>query len=131
MELTEINWNHFFISIPANDGEKDDAYLKRAQVILTSFYENNTSISKQNRKLLYRHPIKDIRLEALTEEMNFCDMHLAGIDYCDVKYAVNTPEGFCSRKGIDIWSHSDRPEWRKPMLDFLRQKWKEFDYVYD
>jgi len=129
MELNEINWNHFLVSVPVNLGEKDGDYLKRVQNILVSFYEKNTSMSEQHRKLLSHHPLKDIRLEALTEEMNFCDMHLAGVDYCDVKYAVNAPESFCSRKGIDIWSHGDRPEWRKPMLDFLRQKWKEFDYT--
>jgi len=130
MELIEINWNHFFISVPAMRGEKDEDYLKRTQSILASFYEKNTSTSIDIRKIS-RHPVRDIRLEALTEEMNFCDMHLADVNYCDVKYAVNAPESCCSRNGIDIWSHSDRPEWRKPMLDFLRQKWKEFNYTAD
>ena len=125
MEIEDKNWNSFHIPIPFREGESDEAYIERVRGCLDTFYRKYT----QNRGLIEnRNPLRNTLLNV---ERNFCEMFLNGIDYCDVKFFVNSPEDNYGREGIDVLSHSDRREWREPMIDFVRERWKEFEYSFD
>ncbi len=129
MKIEELNgWNKFYIPIPANNEEEDTAYLTRVRECLKTFYEKYSSLSPKSREAI--RLFEDRNLESLTEEGNFCEMYLAGIPYCDVKFAVGTPHDNYGRIGIDVWSHSDEPRRRKPMVDFLKEKWRKFEYSF-
>lgn len=125
MKITEYKWNFFQIPIPKKKEETDIMYLVRVQEYLDKFYETHTTFKEPTRsqyKKYFGGP------NSLPEEHNFCGMSLEGIVYCDVKYRVSTSPRGELVEGIEIWSHSDRPEWRKPMVDFLKEKWKAFNY---
>jgi len=129
MEIFEWSaWNRFRVPIVQKPQESDMDYLARVKGCLVAFYEKHTSTSQENRK--YFDPFRDCSLESLATEHNFCYMHLEGIHYCDVKFFVDVESKTTMGAGIDILCHGDNPERRKPMIDFVRKKWKEFDYKF-
>jgi len=119
MKITEFDWNSFYVVFPLQKGEASPDYLRRALECLTQF--NNTHSTMQP-------PINPFwmlmgELELLMEEQNFCDMYLE--KFCDVKYKVSL--GIAPLPaGILVYSH--RIEDRRPQVDFLKQRWKEFSY---
>lgn len=113
-------WNSFFVPVPAREGETQTLYLERVRDLLRSFHQEYGR---------YKHqiPLEGHRLESLMEEGNFCEFHLDGIPYCDVKYFVLSPEERNLTPGIRICSHGDNKFEREPRMNFLREKWSEFD----
>jgi len=144
MEMMEIKefggdyWNTFLVPIPAKEEETGRNYLLRVEKLIKAFYRKYTEHDRWRRSNSgpFRQDMgrpRNYRLESLTEEWNFCYFALKGITWCDVKFHVNTPGEFSNpeRMGLHVHSHRDNPEKRKPMVDFLRQKWKEFNYASD
>ncbi len=134
-EFGKDYWNMFLVPFPAKEGETEHAYLLRAEKLIKAFYRKYTNQDRdsQNNSGPFRTDMgqpRNYKLESLTEEWNFCYFHLKGIPWCDVKFNINTPGEFHDpdRLGVHVHSHRDRPEERKPQVDFLRQKWKEFNY---
>jgi hypothetical protein len=129
MEIREMSWNFFHVPIEPRCEEDEQDYLKRVGDCLSSFYEGHTSLDECDRDLC--NPFIGKSLESLKLEHNFCSMNLEGINYCDVKFFVGTPSDNYGRVGIDILSHGDDKERRRPMVDHLREKWGQFDYTFE
>ena len=131
MQIREAEvWHQFYVPIPGKDGETEEQYLDRTRACLSAFYERYTMTPPDIRDA--HNPLHLDMFPPLTEEWNFTDLHLDGIEFCDVKFSVGTPEDISSvvqdRVGINIWSHDNRPEERMTKMDFLKKKWTEFDY---
>lgn len=125
MEIKLYNsWNQFFIPIPKKPEEREEEYLNRVKQCLDEFYAKNTSLPESLKESQNPHSGS---LESLMTEHNFADMRLEGIDYCDVKYFVNSGEAG-EEEGILVSSHRDVEKYRTPMLDFLKDKWRNFKY---
>ena len=79
------------------------------------------------------HPFRGASLESLKGEagaLSFFYFELAGIDMCDVDYYVGTPQrNYGGLIGIDVLANANKLE-RKPMVNFLKNKWKKFDYEF-
>lgn len=124
MKIINLSWNRFIVPIERASSETNDQYVLRVANQITSFYERYTSHSQEDRK--YSTPFRDVPLENMTIENNFCFMSLAGIPYCDVKFFIE-PNGLASLSpGIDVLCHRDDLKRRGPMIGFMRKKWREF-----
>ncbi|MBN2459629.1 hypothetical protein JXB28_05065 [Candidatus Woesearchaeota archaeon] len=129
MEVKEIDlWWKFYIPIPYKPNETEEEFLKKAMDCLVSFYKKNTKTPKSEWDI---DPFKGVTLESLKgdiESWSFRDLELEGIVECNVDFYVGTPQRNYGRIGIEVLTNANKPAERKPMIDFLRQKWKEFDY---
>lgn len=119
-------WSKFRIPIPAKENETNEEYLTRVKDILVKFYKTHTSCKGDMQEAF--SPFRDGTLESLVIEHNFCSMSLSGIKYCDVKFSVGSPNNNYGNIGIDVWSHGDNVERRKPMVDFVKELWRNFSY---
>jgi hypothetical protein len=120
MDVIDFTWNSFFVVLHAETDESRESYLSRALDCLKEFNKTYTSV---NPPIDPFWPMEG-SLELLTQEHNFCDMHLEM--HCDVKYRVK-PDGI-GPNPPGIWVYSHRMESRKPQVAFLKEKWEEFDF---
>ena len=128
MEIREWGqWYRFLIPIPLGIDESEDRFLQRAQDCLEAFFDKYTKIPRE--KEVY--PFEGHELESLKGEIdtwNFRTLELDGIDDCNVDFYVGTLEdNYLNHIGIDIIANANKPE-REYMVDFLKIKWREFDY---
>ena len=135
MEIKDLNlWYRFLVPIPYESSESEEQFLGKTKDCLESFFDKYTKMTGDRKK--YQSPFRGpIRLESLTEEAwNFLEFELAGIYDCNVGFYVGTPQNNYGDEliGIDIFTSSkdEKKVEQKPMVDFLRKKWKEFDYKF-
>ena len=89
MEIEEFDWNKFNILIASKGGELDRDYLAIVSGCLETFFQKYSKFQDPINSDM--NPFRISNLESLTTEHNFCSMYLDGIPYCDVKFAVGTP----------------------------------------
>ena len=119
MKIIEFGeeWNKFFIPIEKEEKQTNGEYLSKLNRILDKFYKENSIIPDWNKSQKYHFTELDWGAN------NFTGMFLK--TPCDVKYSYWDSEKFGI--GIQIWSHEDYPEDRKPMINYLKEKWKELE----
>ncbi|MFA6022790.1 MAG: hypothetical protein WC781_01755 [Candidatus Pacearchaeota archaeon] len=131
MEIKELSkWTRFYIPIPVNPNETEEDFLRKTKDCLTSFFEKYTKMTEAQKRC--NHPFKNASLESIKGEWeiwNFQELELEGILDCNIKFYVGTPKDNYGKIGINILAGNDKPE-KKPMMDFLRKKWEEFDYKF-
>ena len=97
--------------------ETKEQYFCRVKDLLTEFWKKNTRYPEDN-------PIEKWALEKYEVEHNFVGMSLE--IYCDVKYFIQP--GGLGDKPAGILCTAHRIEDRRPMVNFLKNKWTEFQY---
>jgi len=129
MKIVESGeWYRFSVPIPVNEKETEREFLQKAMKCIAAFYVNYTSMSPLRKHLL--NPCVDARLESLTEQAwNFSSFELNGMKDCDVGFYVGTHQKNSGNIGIDILADENNIE-RKPMIDFLRERWRIFRYKF-
>jgi hypothetical protein len=127
MQVEKRDWNRYYIPIEKKDKENEDSYLQRVHNGLVAFFNKYTRLPERCRKEIIGYWGNPKNLE---EENNFCEMNLEGIVFCDVKFFVYSRESPSLKPGIDICCHRDDQKRREPMINFVVQKWKEFDYQF-
>lgn len=123
MDIIDIKWNAFYVPIPRKKREGKRKYIKRVRNCLIAFCKKNTRREDQR----ISDYLRKASIESLLSEKNFGNMWLEGMPNMDVKYNVNVAGEFSwGPEGVFVWAHNI--EDRKPMMEYLRQKWKEFQY---
>lgn len=125
MEVKGVRQYFFQVVLGRNEKESESEYINRTRKCLDSFVIKNCGRNSHR-------PLND-NDEKLKDENNWCNMYFPEakipsntISYCDVKYSVRTEWGEMS--GISIWAHST--EDKKFWVDFLREKWQDFEYSF-
>ncbi len=121
-----LNWNMFLIPISMNEGESELEYLTKIRDCINDFFLEYTLLPDNHHSRGRRFTQDDP--EGLPNEHNFSSMCLHRYMAIDVKYRALVPSKGWNMQGIRIYSHSDMRDYYEPMLDFLKEKWKEFDY---
>ncbi|MCP3682851.1 MAG: hypothetical protein GY861_09195 [bacterium] len=130
MRIQDLDmWSRFYVPVPYEDEETEEQFLEKTKACLEEFFTTYTGLTDEQRK--YRDPFAGCTLESLKGVIgswNFLDFDLKEINKCNVDFYVGTPQDNYGQIGIDILTVAD-PE-KRPMVDFLREKWTEFEYEF-
>ena len=117
LEFDKSHWNVFQV-ILKKQKETEPEYLKRLLNCTKEFYTNYTIF-----KPILKNPLWIFK-EGESFGGNFADFYLE--KYCDVKFNSRSNGTKDYPEGIHIHCHYITN--LKPSIEFLKEKWKEFQY---
>lgn len=132
-ENPEKYWWSFFIPIQSVERETEEEFLTKAKLCLEAFFEQYTLIKPELRKA--RNPfvkVEDVtRLKGAWEKWYFDELDLREMPGCNVEFYVGTPQDNYGHIGICVITDANDKERQKHKIDFLKQKWREFQYEFN
>jgi hypothetical protein len=120
MKIIEFGeeWNKFFIPVERGS-QPEEKYISKLNKILDKFYQENSVVPEEAKYMKYK-------LKKFEENPNnFVGMFLK--TQCDVKYTAIEDKFNLNSPGIYVWSHQDIEHYRKPMINYLKEKWSELE----